>query len=147
MLMIRRNPSLNRLNDVHRFRDEMSHLIESFGQRLPGLAATFPATNAWQDDANVHVEAELPGMELSDLEIYVMGGNQLMIKGERKAPQVDKAIWHRQERGFGAFTRVLELPIDVDADQVQARLVNGVLSVKLPKSAAAKPKKIPIIAE
>jgi hypothetical protein len=52
MLMIRPNPSLNRLSDIHRFRDEMSRLIESFGQQMPRLAATFPATNAWRDDAN-----------------------------------------------------------------------------------------------
>jgi HSP20 family protein len=132
---------------MRRFRDEMNRLFESFGGEGPALATSYPPLNVWEDDANVYAEAELPGMDLSDLEIYVTGGNQLTIKGERKPPQVDKAIWHRQERGFGSFTRVLALPTLVDPDKVQARLVNGVLTVTLPKSEAAKPKKIAVKAE
>jgi HSP20 family protein len=103
--------------------------------------------NVWQDNDNVFVEAELPGMDLSSLEIYVIGGDQLTVKGERKPPEVDKGIWHRQERVFGSFSRVLTLPVPVDADKVQARLVNGVLTLTMPKSDAAKPKKIPVKAD
>jgi HSP20 family protein len=53
-------------------------------------------------------------------------------------------VQHRQERGFGAFTRTLVLPMDVAADKVEARLENGVLQVRLPKSESAKPHKIEI---
>ena len=54
----------------------------------------------------------------------------------------EKGVWHRQERGFGAFTRQLALPFPVDADNVDARFENGVLLVKLAKHEAAKPRKI-----
>ncbi len=130
-----------------RFQEGMSQLFGSLGQDWPGLATSYPALSVWQDDANVYVEAELPGMDLSDLEIYVTGGDQLTIKGERKAPQLEKARWHRQERAFGSFNRVLSLPAPVDADKVQARLTNGVLTITLPKSEAAKPRKIPVKVE
>lgn len=146
MLMTRWRPT-DPTTDIHRFRSEMGRLLESVGRRLPGLATNFPAFNVWQDDDNFYAEVELPGMDLSDLEIYVTGGNQLTIKGERKAPAADKATFHRQERGVGSFARVLVLPAPVDADKIQARLANGILTITLPKSAAAKPKKIAVVAE
>jgi HSP20 family protein len=95
----------------------------------------------------VYAEAELPGMELNDLEIYVTRGDQLTIKGERKEPTTGKAYWHRQERGFGSFTRVLTLPVDVDPDKVEARLHNGVLTITMPKSEKARPRKISVKVE
>jgi HSP20 family protein len=140
------NMLTTRRGSTRRFQSDMNRLLESLGGVRP-LAAGYPAMNVWQDDANIHIEAELPGMDLSDLEIYVTGGNQLAVKGDRKAPQVEKAVWHRQERGFGAFSRLLTLPFPVDADKVQARLTNGVLMITLPKSEAAKPRRIAVQAE
>ena len=93
------------------------------------------------------VEAEIPGLELEDLEIYVSGGNQLSIKGERKRPSPEKALWHREERGHGAFARVFDLPANVEADQVEARLKNGVLTLRLPKSPEAVARKITVKAQ
>jgi HSP20 family protein len=111
------------------------------------MAVAFPALNIWQDEGAIYAEAELPGMELNDLEIYVTGGNQLTIKGERKQPKLEKGTWHRQERGFGSFSRIVTLPSDVNAEKVEARLVNGVLTITMPKSEAAKPRKIIVKAE
>lgn len=133
--------------DMRQFREEIDRLVDSFGREWPGLATRFPALNIWQDDSNMYVETELPGMNLEGLEIYVTGGDQLTIKGERKAPQVENAAWHRQERGFGSFTRAVTLPVPVDPDAVQARFVHGVLTITLPKSAAARPKKIAVKSE
>jgi HSP20 family protein len=111
------------------------------------LAGSFPALNIWQDEGTVYAEAELPGMELNDLEIFVTGGNQLTIKGERKEPKLDNGTWHRQERGFGSFARVVNLPVDVNAERVEARLANGVLTITMPKTEAAKPRKIVVKGE
>jgi HSP20 family protein len=86
-------------------------------------------------------------LDLKDMELHVTGNNQLTIKGERKAKLPEKSIWHRQERGFGSFTRVLTLPFDVDAGKVDARFENGILTVKLAKHASAKPRKITVKAE
>ena len=113
----------------------------------PTLAGSFPALNIWQDEGTVYAEAELPGMDLNDLEIFVTGGNQLTIKGERKHSLPEKGVWHRQERSFGAFVRTLTLPFVVDADKVDARFENGVLLVKLAKHETAKARKITVKAE
>ena len=90
------------------------------------------------------VEAELPGMELEDVEIYVNGDNQLTLKGERKEPELQEGTWHRQERAFGSFTRTLQLPRDVDPDQVTAELKHGVLDDHLAQKAEVKPRRIEV---
>jgi HSP20 family protein len=86
-------------------------------------------------------------MDFKDLEIFVTAGNQLTIKGERKQPETEKGVWHRQERTYGNFTRTFTLPYPVDADKVDARLENGVLLIKLAKHESARPRKIAVKAE
>jgi HSP20 family protein len=106
-----------------------------------------PALNVWEDTDSVHLEAELPGLDLKDLEIYVTGGNQLTIKGERKVKTPEKGTWHRQERILGSFTRTLTLPFPVNSEKVEARLENGVLMIDLAKHESARPRKIQVKAE
>ena len=110
----------------------------------PMLATSYPAVNIWQDDAFVYAEAELPGIDLANLEIFVTGEDQLTIKGNRPQPPMKQCAWHRQERGFGPFTRVLELPFPVQSAKVEARLEHGILTIKMPKTEAAKSRLIPI---
>ena len=107
-----------------------------------GVAAAYPAVNMWEDGESVYVEAELPGLEQEDLEIHVTGGKQLTVKGERIETAPEKGIWHRRERGFGSFVRVVTLPREVDRDKVDARLENGILLVRLAKQESSKPRKI-----
>jgi HSP20 family protein len=154
MLMTRWEPFARNVSNVwselNRFRTEMDRLFESYGLQnggWPGLTVSYPAVNVWQDGDNLYAEAELPGLDLNDLEIYVTGGDQLILKGERKQPQLDKGVWHRQERGFGTFTRSIVLPVPVDADRIEARFSNGVLTVTLPKAEAAKPRRIAVKSE
>ncbi|SRR5579885_2790357 len=150
MLMTRWQPYADLWGKMSQLRDEMDRLFESFGLGdggWPTLAVAYPAVNVWDDSDHVYAEAELPGMELNDLEIYVTGGNQLTIKGERKPWTPGQGVWHRQERGFGSFSRLIELPYDVDAERVEARFHNGVLTITMPKSEAAKPRKITVKTE
>ncbi len=132
--------------DWNRLQGEMERAFERLtGAPVRQLArSTFPALNMWEEDEKFVVEAELPGLELDALEILVSGDNQLTLKGERKQPEVEGGAWHRQERGFGSFSRTLQLPEDVDPDQVTAELKDGVLTVTLPKSAEVKPRKIEV---
>lgn len=109
-----------------------------------GAVSTYPALNIWEDVEALHIEAELPGFELKDLEIYVTGGSQFTIKGRRQPTAPDKAQWHRQERGYGSFVRVLNLPFAVNQEKVDARLENGILSLDLAKAESAKPRKIQV---
>jgi HSP20 family protein len=98
--------------EMGRLQNEMNRIFGRVGDGREFFApAAYPALNVWQDDDHVYVEAELPGFELNDLVIYVTGANQLSLKGERKQPNLGpKAAWHRQERGYGAFSRVCDLP-------------------------------------
>jgi HSP20 family protein len=137
------------LAEMNRLSAEMDRMFRRFGWgdrwELPAVA--YPAVDIWQDDNCVYVEAELPGMEIGDLEIYVTEGDQLTIRGERKPPAVEKGTWHRQERGYGQFSRLLKLPCPVKTDEVEAQLKDGVLTITLPKCDAAKPRRLAIKAE
>ena len=138
------HPFWDQLQD---FQSQMNRLFDRYGPGYgPGVMA-FPALNVWEEGEQVSVEAELPGLDLKDLEIYVTGGNQLTLKGERRPPTTEKGVWHRQERTFGRFTRSLTLPFPVDADKVDARLDNGVLLVRLAKHESARPRKIVVKGE
>jgi len=108
---------------------------------------SYPPVNVWEEGDSLHIEAELPGLKLADLEIFVTGNNQLTLKGERKAELPEKSVRHRQERGFGKFVRVLTLPFAVDANNVDARFEQGVLQVKLAKHESAKARKIVVKGE
>jgi HSP20 family protein len=138
-------------NQLHQLQSEMNRIFDRWGDdggtNWFGLTPTFPAVNVWENKDEVFVEAELPGLKLEDLEILVNGGNQLTIKGERKQADIEKGVWHRQERGTGAFVRVLTLPFTVDAEKVEARFENGVLRVQLAKHESAKARKITVKAE
>ncbi len=136
-------------NEIERAQNELNrfwqHTIDSRGPAgLVGVPAAYPPVNVWDDDENIYLEAELPGITLENLEITVTDGNQLALKGQRKPPETGKTTWHRQERGFGSFSRTLTLPVLVDSDRVLAGFERGVLHVKLPKSPKAKPHRIEI---
>src|SRR5690348_13801228 len=69
-------------NQLQQFQEEMNHLFNRWhiGDAFASPSA-FPSLNVWEDGEEVYVEAELPGLDLKDLEIYVTGGNQLILKG------------------------------------------------------------------
>src|SRR5262245_25431010 len=136
-------------NQLQRFQGDVNRLFDHWiGSDSPGSTPVgFPPVNIWEEGDQVRVQAELPGLDPATLEVLVSQGNQLTIKGERKKVLPDKAVWHRQERGAGAFSRTVPLPFLVDADHVEARLENGLLNVTLAKHASARPRKIAIKAE
>jgi HSP20 family protein len=131
---------------MQQLQNEMNRLFTRWGETSESAAA-YPAVNVWEEGDAVWVEAELPGVRREDLEMFVTGGNQLSLKGERKPFTPEKSIRHRQERGFGTFHRVILLPFPVDGDKVDAHFENGVLSIKLAKHESAKPRKITVKAE
>jgi len=125
-------------NEVGRVSGELNR---TFTNRA---AANGPPVNLWSDEDHVYAEFELPGLDPAKIDVTVAEGNTLQIHGSRELPQAEGAVWVRQERPAGTFTREIELPVVVDADRVQAKYENGVLKLTLPKSAAAKPRKIPV---
>ena len=114
--------------------------LHGWGVR-PG-SDVFPAVNVSESDDCITIEAELPGLDAGDVDIAV-SGEELVLKGAR--PEPDKAgTWHRRERGAGSFERRLTLPVAVDASRVEAKLVDGVLTITCPKAPERQPHKITV---
>jgi HSP20 family protein len=129
---------------------DMDRLFESMFSYAPrplgseAHARWFSAPlNLWEDDENVYVETEVPGVKLEDIEILAVG-DALSIKGQRNYEFPENAKVLRRERGFGSFERKTSLPTEIDVDKVQASLRDGVLTVTLPKVAARKPRKVQV---
>lgn len=126
-------------------RREVDRLFEGFGRRWDGslFEPAFPAVNVWEDDENLYAEAEIPGVKREDLEVYTVG-DELTIKGRREPCSDEKVSYHRRERGTGEFTRIVTLPAEVKADEVEATYRDGVLTVRMPKAESARPKRITV---
>jgi HSP20 family protein len=128
-------------------RTEMDRLLDTFASRDTGgflhRTAAYPALNVWDAGEALCVEAEVPGVAQDDLEIFAQG-NECPNTAHRGPAEAPDRTFHRQERGAGEFSRVVTLPVEVDSDQVQATLKDGVLSLRLPKAESAKPRKIAV---
>jgi HSP20 family protein len=105
----------------------------------------FPlALDMIEEEGQYIVKASMPGVEPDQVEI-TLTDNVLTIKGETKSEsENDRSNYHVRERHYGSFVRHLTLPAAVDAEHVEATHENGVLTLRLPKTEAAKPKKIAI---
>jgi HSP20 family protein len=96
----------------------------------------------WDDAGKVFLEVEIPGVNKDSIDLTVHNGI-LHISGERKLPEGDRSYWVN-ERLYGTFDRTISLPDDVDADSIQAELIDGVLRIELSKKPEAQPKKIAV---
>jgi HSP20 family protein len=90
------------------------------------------------------VTAELPGMNPDDINITATG-NQLVISGEKRDENEERrGNFFRSERRYGMFRRVLELPYEINPDDVKVEFDNGLLKLRIPQSAAQQPRRIPV---
>jgi HSP20 family protein len=112
---------------------------------LPPMFRNQPAVNVWERDDALLVEMEVPGVKSQDLDVSVAGG-ELSIRIARPDAVPEGVIYHRRERPTGAIQRMLRLPVEVNADRVEAQLRDGVLTITLPKAESAKPRKINVAA-
>jgi HSP20 family protein len=124
------------------------------GRSLPALEADSAAGQAaasWRPAANISetaheylIRAELPEVDKKDIDVSVHEG-VITLRGERKLEkQADDEKHHRIESFYGSFARSFVLPNDVDATKITAESRDGVLTVRLPKQEAAKPKAIEV---
>ncbi len=131
--------------EIERLQREMNRLFADVASDfIPRVAPGYPAMNIWTNEEGGVITAELPGLSPDDIEISVVG-ETLTLSGERKADEVGEDVrYHRQERGFGKFSRTIQLPFQVDADKVEAIFDKGVLHIALPRAEADKPRKIAV---
>jgi len=134
----------NLRQDLERFFDRMG---EYKWDEFPALGDWAPSMDVSETKEAIMVKAEVPGMEAGDIQISLQE-QILTIKGEKRQEREEKeARYHRLERTYGAFTRSVRLPVAVDGSKVTAAFKNGLLTVTLPKTAAAKGTMIPVKAE
>lgn len=134
MTVYRRDPLAQLLGEFDRAQRDFNTLFAPAPASLPA--------SLWQDDAAVYADIDLPAVDPSKLDVTVAEGTRLTVSGERPAADPKGAVWVRQERPTGKFSREFGLPVLVDADKVVAKYEHGVLRLTLPKSEAAKPRKI-----
>ena len=129
-------------------------LGDIFDNALAPMAATrmsdqtYPAVNLWEHGDAVTLEAELPGVEIKNVEVLATG-NQITLKVGMPAVEAAEnsgRTWHRRERVFGTFARTVTMPWDLATDKIEASLKDGVLTVHLPKAESSKPRKIKLLA-
>ena len=127
--------------ELNRLRSRFRQLVESFpGER----AVEFPAINVYANNDRAIVTAEIPGVEAEGLDINVKD-RTLTIRGERRPYQPsENERYLRQERGFGPFVRMVQLPYAVEPDKVEATYKNGVLVIEAERAEAEKPKQISV---
>ena len=109
---------------------------------LSGQGA-FPPLNVFRKGHDIVIIAEVPGIKKDDLKIEAKG-NTIRIAGSRTVGSESKASVHRRERRSGSFDRVIELPIDVDAEGIKAEYQDGILALYLPRTERDKPRAIAI---
>jgi HSP20 family protein len=131
-------------------RREMDRLFERFFDSEPGWGA-LEVGGEWAPKVDLSetkdayvLRAEIPGVEQKDVQVALQE-QLLTIKGEKSKEKEEKdEHYHRMERSYGAFTRAMRLPAAVEASKVTASFKDGVLTVTLPKTPAAKGTTIPI---
>ncbi len=122
--------------------------LPSVWRRLPVEAEWLPAIEVIDKEDKYVVRAELPGMKEADVDVSVVGGDTLHIKGEKKTEaEVKDKDYYFSERSYGSFFRSIGLPSHVDNENIEASFEDGVLEVSLPKAPDVKPKKISILAK
>lgn len=144
MAITRRDPFRDLLN----LQGEMTRLFgRAYGEDAEGTRSWAPPIDIYETPDAYRVVAELPGFSPDQVDVTVNEGT-LTIKGERKFyDEVNEENFHRVERRFGQFQRLVSLPAQVDADKVDATFDKGVLTVSIPKAEVAKPRRIEIKAQ
>jgi len=103
-----------------------------------------PELDVAETDTTVEVSAELPGMKPEEINVEVQNG-QLWISGEKKEEKEEKGkTYHRVERRYGSFRRMLPIPASVDPEKVEASFHEGVLKITLAKTEEAKAKHVEV---
>jgi HSP20 family protein len=124
------------------FEDRFARMFESpwTDQPVPSAESWFPAIDVTESSGEFLVKAELPGLEIKDINITFADG-RLTLQGEKRDEREQKGDgtrFHMWERTFGSFSRTLPFPSGIASDKIDAEFKDGVLRVRLPKTPEAK---------
>jgi HSP20 family protein len=142
MAIVRWDP----VRELDSLQGDMNRLFDRFfdGRTASGSRRWIPPMDLIETEDSLVLRGDLPGLTEDDVDIEIKD-NVLTVSGERTTDNEEKGEgYYRVERAFGSFSRSLTLPAGVDADKVEANFDNGVLEVRIPKPAEAKPTRVQI---
>jgi HSP20 family protein len=129
---------------------QMNQIFDQFFRGGSGEEASWggstwmPPVDLYETPDAFVLAADLPGLTTDEIHIEVHD-RTLSLRGERKPEAgMTEAHYQRRERAYGSFQRVFTLPTPVEAEKVHASFKDGILALQLPKSEAAKPKRIAV---
>jgi HSP20 family protein len=145
MAIIRWDP----FGDFMTLRDRMNRLFEDMSSSKEEkdlmTRAWAPSVDIYENENEVVLNAEIPGVDEQDVEIKVED-NTLILKGERKfEKEAKEENYHRIERSYGSFFRSFALPGYIEQDRIEAEHENGILRIRMPKKLELKPRKVKIL--
>ncbi|MEW6054866.1 MAG: Hsp20/alpha crystallin family protein [Nitrospirota bacterium] len=128
------------------FEEVFRHPFGLFGRRRwpvfrhGELEEISTSVDIFEDDSNVVVKAELPGMKKEDIDVTVTD-HTMKISGEKKREEkVEKKDYYWEERSYGSFARSFQLPSEVQTDKAEAKFKDGILEIRIPKTEEARQK-------
>lgn len=138
--------------EIDQLRRELDRLwgMDRWFDRTPGRGdetGLLPAVDLYDAGDRLVAKVDLPGVAPGDVEVTVEQGRLLTVRAARPVEEVKEDAYLWCERPAGRFARTIELPVDVDVEQVKATLANGVLQVVLPKSTTAAPRRVAVTVE
>jgi HSP20 family protein len=140
----------SQVGPFQQFQREMDQLMHRFFSDVDQegnskqLTSWTPRVDVEEDDKQFLVKADIPGVDPKDVDISIQD-NSLVLRGHKKEEKEEKKKnYHRVERFEGQFYREIGLPRGIDADKIQAKSANGVVTISIPKKAEAQPKKVAI---
>ena len=129
--------------------EPLFELSRELDRRFNPASSFVPPADVVVTDDDVTVVMDVPGLKVDDLTIELQD-EVLTVRGERSMPAASRAeaserrVWQRLERGYGTFERVLRLPQGMDPERISASMADGVLTLRIPKPEARKPRRIEI---
>ncbi len=134
------SPSFFDSRQMNVLQNRLNNLLSSVAAR----DTEFPLLNTYISEDKALVVAEIPGIELEDIDLQVVNKTLTINTQRNKLDVAEGTHWYRRERAYGQFSRAIELPFAIDVDNVQASCTQGVLKIELPRAQADLPKKISI---
>ncbi len=140
----RRSRNWDPWGELNRLPLEMNRIFSGLSDAVRTGGSSFPAMNVLSREDRLVITAELPGVDVDDLDITI-NGDVVTLTGKRPEDDLQEGEkYHRRERNSGSFSRTLQLPFEVDSTKTEAEYDRGVLTVVLHKPEEHKPKKISV---
>ncbi len=132
------------LDELQRMHKRMIELTEEVEATPLAENTMMPLADVRETDEAVVVTMDLPGVEKGDIDITVTDGDLRVVAQREAEKEIEEKDYHRRERTYRKFERMVSLPVAVKIEEAKAKLADGVLEITLPKEAVTSRKRISI---